>query len=276
MKKTAYIKDKNGKFAGSIGSGRDDTPQCAPLRPVIIAKETIAQPRLSDIDPRVATARTLTPLLSEDGVSPKKHHYPFTPITVQDSRVVPQDAADNPLGQLVARFKHARPCPRKIKNSQTGEIIWQCGNDVPEMRAMRGGDDQYCYDCRGYDKVVANSNRHGFEMSMNRMEYTQWRRSQDRKCFYCGIAEKDVHKLEARGSQGNKPYVESLGTDRWDSSRPYEIDNIVLACQLCNQMKSETHGDEFMQVLNREGLAKLRQDKVEAYKFDHQDCCPGV
>jgi len=276
---TKYIKRKDGKFAGSIGDGKTTLPQQPPQRPRSAAQDEVkthttgmSEELAAKVDAFVAA--NPIPRTTLEGLSPRKHHFPFAPVQSTSSGVYEQPAEDNPLVQHVQRHVWARPCSRKIVNAETKEVIWRCGNTTPHMRSMNPSSSAYCYDCQGFDKVLANSKEHGFEMTISRQEYTEWRKNQERKCYYCGIDERDVHKLEVRGSQGTKPFVESLGTDRWDSSRGYDMDNIVLACQACNQMKSEVHGDDFMQVIDREGLRAIRRKKVQSYRSEHKYCCP--
>ena len=59
-------------------------------------------------------------------------------------------------------------------------------------------------------------------------------------CAYCGISEKDCKDFFAKNSKftrgGHRGL--SLEVDRIDSSKDYEIGNVVWACYPCNNSKS--------------------------------------
>ena len=52
-------------------------------------------------------------------------------------------------------------------------------------------------------------------------------------CFYCGVA------------------IETIGLDRIDNSRGYEIDNVVPCCPICNYGKLNRTFDEFIEYCQR-------------------------
>ncbi len=82
-------------------------------------------------------------------------------------------------------------------------------------------------------------------------KFYNWYEKQDQKCGYCGVSQEELYKL----FDNNKrvlPYLEStrvyvkapkrssgtLEIERLDSSDNYNDKNIILACPLCNNAKS--------------------------------------
>lgn len=54
----------------------------------------------------------------------------------------------------------------------------------------------------------------------------------EQNCFYCGIEPKQI----GRATSDSGEYIYN-GIDRVDSSKGYELDNVVPCCKTCNQMK---------------------------------------
>jgi hypothetical protein len=82
-------------------------------------------------------------------------------------------------------------------------------------------------------------------------EFYEWYEKQEQKCGYCGITQDNLYKLFSKDNRilpilDNKRVYEkvakrSSGTleiERLDSSIDYDSKNIILACPLCNNAKS--------------------------------------
>lgn len=65
-------------------------------------------------------------------------------------------------------------------------------------------------------------------------------------CFYCGSEPSNVH----RSPHGSGDYVYN-SVDRIDSSKGYEIGNVVSACRTCNMAKSNRTQGEFIDWIRR-------------------------
>lgn len=71
--------------------------------------------------------------------------------------------------------------------------------------------------------------------------------TKERCCAYCGIQESNLDKLQTiRAGRGKR-----LEYDRIDSSKDYELDNIVLACYWCNNAKTDTFSAKEFQEIAR-------------------------
>ncbi|MCX6737075.1 MAG: hypothetical protein NTW73_03270 [Candidatus Parcubacteria bacterium] len=71
-------------------------------------------------------------------------------------------------------------------------------------------------------------------------DFINWYNVQPKYCFYCGIPENMVYKF-AKGNMRNR-----LTIDRINPKGSYSINNIVLACGVCNFVKSDIFTKEEM------------------------------
>lgn len=71
--------------------------------------------------------------------------------------------------------------------------------------------------------------------SLDRKDFVDWYLSQPDQCAYCGVTYAQLKKLCLPRLKG---YYVSWDIDRKDSSRPYELGNLALACFYCNVAKS--------------------------------------
>jgi len=84
-----------------------------------------------------------------------------------------------------------------------------------------------------YKKLKYSGRKH--EVKISERDFVEWYQSQQKKCFYCGLREEDLHNV--KDAYNNK--TNRLSVDRMDSSRGYEMGNIVLCCLRCNHIKGD-------------------------------------
>lgn len=88
-------------------------------------------------------------------------------------------------------------------------------------------------------------------------KFYNWYENQSQKCGYCGISQEELYKLFNKDKrvlpylENTRVYVKapkrSSGTleiERLDSSDNYNDENIILACPLCNNAKSNLIDEE--------------------------------
>lgn len=255
MSKTKYIKDKSGKFAGSIGEGKDNIPISYTIPQDSVARNnTAAQTGVFEQLGSWAEQFDHLAVKQRQG-----RHSPYVPLDF-GKYSEPGSAEGNPLTELHARATYNKPCPG-------------CGETNPNLR-YRAGTSTYCYDCASYKALAKRSEANGWTEVATQEEFLEWRKNQKRVCYYCGIDEKNVFKQGVRNTRAGGNLPESLGNDRWDSSKPYVISNLVLSCFACNQLKSNTMtGDEFIKYF-ADACTRRSRDMVEAYDTAHKYCCP--
>ncbi len=89
--------------------------------------------------------------------------------------------------------------------------------------------------------VYRNLVKRGIEnVLIPQKDFIEWYANEERKCFYCGIPEILVAKF-AKGKMRSR-----LTIDRVEPKGKYEPKNIVLACGICNFIKSDVFTKEEM------------------------------
>jgi hypothetical protein len=110
---------------------------------------------------------------------------------------------------------------------------------VKEYRSTSGGWYWYLKG-RAKEKVL-----------FSKEEFIEWDKNQKRKCFYCGVTEEETKKNPffkfTSGKQLNR-----LTLDRKNSELPYQLDNIVLSCWVCNKVKSNIFNSEEFKKIAKE------------------------
>lgn len=115
------------------------------------------------------------------------------------------------------------------------QLYKQCKTETDEIQKVRNK----------FTNKRAEDNNNDFK------EFYQWYKTQEQQCGYCGITQENLYKLFNKDKRV-LPYLDnertykkapkrSSGTleiERLDSSGNYEKKNLILACPLCNNAKS--------------------------------------
>ena len=103
-----------------------------------------------------------------------------------------------------------------------------------------------CWDCRTlsgeqktFSSVKLTARRRKIEWPI---AFNDWLDLVKQNCFYCESSPSNY--ISAYGFYYN-------GLDRIDSSRSYEISNVVPCCQICNRAKSDRSQDEFYEWIRK-------------------------
>lgn len=108
-----------------------------------------------------------------------------------------------------------------------------------------------------YDRFLAikkllykkTKNRHINDLNCSEdgfIDFELFQQEIEKPCFYCGI-EKSSYKKDR--STGEVFYYHGL--DRIDSSKGYEVNNVVPCCKRCNIAKGELTQEEFREFIRR-------------------------
>jgi len=76
----------------------------------------------------------------------------------------------------------------------------------------------------------------------SKQEFIIWYENQKKQCVYCDIPLEIIPSLE----WGRKKYTNRLTIDRMDNERGYTLNNICLACDICNLTKNSIFGQKEM------------------------------
>ena len=148
----------------------------------------------------------------------------------------------------------------------------RCGTDDQRLQYRSGKMKNVCYDCQNHHNITTTSAYKRFDAKdlnqVDRESFVTWKRGKVRKCHYCGITDQngEIYALDVVNNRNGVRH-EAVNVDRIDSDRPYVLENLVLSCGLCNQIKSSNLTEEDMLQLGPILLDILRRHRREAY------CC---
>lgn len=93
-----------------------------------------------------------------------------------------------------------------------------------------------------YKNIKRNAKNWDRSIEFTENQLIDWYHKQDKICKYCGISIKDI---ENSNFFIYKKY-RRLTIDRIDNNKGYSLDNICLACMICNRTKSNIFSYEQM------------------------------
>lgn len=125
--------------------------------------------------------------------------------------------------QCDASFTPNRPWQKYCSALCRDQRGLESRKDTPASRAVRA---------RSQGRV------RGISVSVTADDIAAVHATHSHRCYYCG---------------GSLPR-QGTGLDRLDSSRGYELDNVVACCRSCNMAKKAVHHDAYMGHLIREAF----------------------
>jgi hypothetical protein len=75
------------------------------------------------------------------------------------------------------------------------------------------------------------------KVDISKTDFIQWVKKQNNVCHYCGLSETDANRLNQLLTRTTRTFYFQI--DRKDSGGIYEIENIALACKVCNEHKKD-------------------------------------
>jgi 5-methylcytosine-specific restriction endonuclease McrA len=73
-------------------------------------------------------------------------------------------------------------------------------------------------------------------LAVGKRQFVDWYVKQGDRCAYCGLTFDQIKQLRIRRAGG---YFVAWDIDRIDSSLPYKLRNLALACFVCNMAKGD-------------------------------------
>lgn len=172
------------------------------------------------------------------------------------------DETNNTYGQLTVLSRGS--------STKSGAIQWicrcSCGTEFEVAgQRLRAGTATRCLRCakaadrrtgegpfrKSYAQYKASAKLKGGEFPLS---YEEFREFVTLPCEYCGSPPTRVRRAYNRPSKRDPSLDDSAamhGVDRIDSSKGYEVDNIVPCCYVCNGMKSDRTTDDFLSHVER-------------------------
>jgi len=132
---------------------------------------------------------------------------------------------------------YARIALNKLKNPEKyRELQRNWTRENPQRRKIIR--QKYFSSPKGIYRNLIKRGREKVQISQQ--DFIKWYSNQKRNCFYCDISEILVSKF-AKGKMRSR-----LTIDRIEPKGNYEFGNIVLACGICNFIKSDVFTKEEM------------------------------
>jgi hypothetical protein len=94
-----------------------------------------------------------------------------------------------------------------------------------------------------YRALVSSAKIRHIELFMTEKDFINWYNSQEQKCYYCSRNLKQIQQ-DNHYHRTNK-----LTIDRKNNDKGYTLDNIVLACWICNNVKSNLFNEIEMLII---------------------------
>jgi 5-methylcytosine-specific restriction endonuclease McrA len=94
-----------------------------------------------------------------------------------------------------------------------------------------------------YIIIKNNAKKRNIKINISKEDFINWYNSQKQECYYCKRTLSEIKK--------DKHYskTQRLTIDRINNNKDYNLNNIVLACWICNSVKSK--------IFNKKEMLKL-------------------
>lgn len=150
--------------------------------------------------------------------------------------------------KICCRCKKVRPLSQFIKRKDTRDgltyyckICHQKVNFIYINRVRQKDWPGYLKKVREYRRTYGgfygSLKYRKYKLSFSREEFVKWNQGQERKCFYCDIPEEIMLKDDNFSLMKGQLKMYRLTIDRKNNNGQYSLDNIVLACNVCNSTK---------------------------------------
>ena len=134
-----------------------------------------------------------------------------------------------------------------------------------KIRALRKKAEQKAKEKNPFIMIGENlkdsARNRNIEAPHKPLEYRKWYEEKTKICYYCGNDNETIKiylkKIgEKVGNQQNRLHIERI-----DSSKGYLIDNLTLACSICNTHKSDIISDkDFKEIAKKYIIPKIKSE----------------
>lgn len=137
-----------------------------------------------------------------------------------------------------------KECYRKYKKNHRKEISeYNKEYHQNNKEKISKCDKKYGQTSSGiYTGIKRSARKRNIQFEISQEEFINWYENQELKCTYCNILQKLLKLLK----WGRKNCRNHIQTDRKDNDKGYTLDNICLACDVCNVAKSDNISFEEM------------------------------
>ena len=105
-------------------------------------------------------------------------------------------------------------------------------------------------------RTQGKNSQRSSEVLISSEEFKKWfEKNHTGKCYYCDISV-DKHRA-SNFLKRIRPHIRNFGVDRKDTTKGYSVDNIVIACNLCNSVKGAFFTDSEFKIIGPKYIRKL-------------------
>ena len=148
-----------------------------------------------------------------------------------------------------------------------------------ESRKRQIDSGYFRYGHGAYINMQKSAAKRGIVFDLTEIQLKEWWLNSENKCFYCGCTQerfieyRDFIKnyvganpqiLYIKEHVFNKPNYYKISTmtiDRVDSSKGYNLNNIVKACWICNSMKSNIYSGSEMVEISKNIIMEIENER---------------
>jgi len=106
-----------------------------------------------------------------------------------------------------------------------------------------------------------NAKRRNYEAPHTPTEYKNWYEDQEKFCNYCGFDNETINSYLKQIGEKLPVYSNRLQIERIDSTKGYLLENITLACYICNTHKSDiVSHEDFKEIAKEFIIPKIKKE----------------
>jgi len=119
---------------------------------------------------------------------------------------------------------------------------------IKKYRATLGGK---------YRAILLCAKGRGIKVDFNKDQFKDWWSTQQQECSYCELPGDKVHVFKSHFGNTNRFTI-----DRKDKNKHYLLDNIALACSVCNRVKGNIFTYETMKIIGKKFVQPIWKDTL--------------
>ena len=152
-----------------------------------------------------------------------------------------------------------------------GYIAKKLGIDKKELKVLKE-NSIIIHEKEEIDRIRKNlfvgDRQVGFDKNFNKFYnwYITQKKKQNNCCYYCKISENDLKELFDKRILKSKKFTATFHIERLDSEKNYIAENMVFACSLCNNAKSDMISEKDFEDYFASPMYQYLQSKINLLK----------
>ena len=111
------------------------------------------------------------------------------------------------------------------------------------------------------DNIKKSAKNRNIDAPHAPLEYKNWYNDQIKLCYFCGLNNETIKKYLEKIDEKITVQQNRLQIERIDSSKGYLINNLTLACSICNTHKSDiVSAEDFKEIAQKYIVPKIKKE----------------